>query len=281
MAQYASVPPTGWAGEVFADAVSFSGATLPVPVDLVAVDSQSSFFDREYCFANAYQGILGLGIASAGYAGTTDYPDALADAGVPDMLAFSLCDDTGTMWLGGVPPVVGGLSDTPMVAGQRFYTVTATAGFVGDAGLGLQPSDWGAAFIDTGGSAIWLPRQAFDAVAAAIGQSPFFQSSFGDATAFFSTTSGCKATQMTDDEVNAQLPTLTLVFGDGVRVESLATRSYLRAQVPGCFLPALFPMPSGRGALPPIELGASFLRGKTVVIDRANQRVSFGAASCP
>jgi hypothetical protein len=46
-----------------------------------------------------------------------------------------------------------------------------------------------------------------------------------------------------------------------------------------CYRPGLFEMKS-RGALPLIELGATFLQSKIVVIDRANKRVGFGDAPC-
>jgi hypothetical protein len=176
-----------------------------------------------------------------------------------------------------------------MTSEPHFYTLTVSGGLVGDAGLfgdagqPLQPADWGAGFVDTGGTALWLPSAPFNAVTAALAQSAAFQSVFGDPAAFFSTSTPCRHVSQTAAALDAMLPALTLLFGDdgGVAVQSTATQSYLRPQSPGCYLPALYEMTGSRGALPPIELGAPFLRGKTVVIDRARQRIGFGPATCP
>jgi hypothetical protein len=286
-AQYASMPPTGWSGEVYEAPVLIVGAPFAVPLDLVAIDMQSNFFTQQLCHSNGYQGILGLGRGAVAFAGTNTYPDALADAGVPDVLTFALCDSSGTLWLGGPPDA--SVQYTPMTAEPHFYTLTVSGGLVGDAGLTgdagqpLQPQDWGGGFVDTGGTALWLPTVPFNAVISALGQSAAFQSVFGDPAAFFSTSTPCRIVTKSAAELDAMLPPLTLLLGDdgGVAVSSPATQSYLRPQSPGCYLPALYEMTGSRGALPPIELGAPFLRGKTVVIDRARQRIGFGPATCP
>jgi hypothetical protein len=284
---YASVPPTGWSGEVYADSALIVGAPFAAPIDLVAIDTQSNFFTNQLCHANGYQGILGLGRGSVAFAGTTDYPDALADAGMPDVLTFALCDSSGTLWLGGPPDA--SVQYTPMTSEPHFYTLTVSGGLVGDAGLlgdagqPLQAQDWGGGFVDTGGTALWLPSVPFNAVIAALGQSAAFQATFGDPATFFLPGTPCRIVARTTAELDAMLPTLTLLLGDdgGVAVQSSATQSYLRPQTTGCYLPALYEMTGSRGALPPIELGAPFLRGKTVVIDRARQRIGFGPATCP
>lgn len=55
-----------WSGEIFADTVGLGGGSPDVPVSIVSITSQHSFF-----FGNEYQGILGVGPEALLETGTT------------------------------------------------------------------------------------------------------------------------------------------------------------------------------------------------------------------
>lgn len=289
-ATYASVPPVGWSGEVYGETLAMKASEVPgARVDLVSIDAETGFFDNEYCGENAYQGILGLGRSAVALPGTSGYLDDLAHAGSPDVFAFRLCPSGGQMWLGGFDSKLTP-AYTPMTSDKSFYTVILSDLKIDETSLGLPPTAYGRAFVDTGGSALWLPHDAFGAATGAIGKSAKFAELFGAAASFFRVDNDlCTPVTASKAELDAALPPLTLVFGSGgadgaVSVPSPATESYLHAVDDGfgtvCYRPALFEM-SGRGKLPPVELGASILQGKLVVVDRANARIGFASAPCP
>jgi hypothetical protein len=278
---------TGWSGEIFAESVLIAGAPAAVALNLVAIKSQSDFFDTERCGMNSYEGIFGLGRTSIELKNTTGYLDALVATGTPDLLSFELCGRSGQLWLGGVNDAIADeVAYTPMTDEPHFYTVVMSDLKVDSQAVGITAADLGSTFVDTGGSAFWLPTSAFTKVTTAIGENATFQQLFGDPSVFFSpSTPNCISTTKTEDELNELLPPLTLVFGSdpAIVVQSLATDSYLlttNRAGPSCYWPALFEMTGDRGALPAIELGAAILKSKTTVIDRANKRIGFGPARC-
>ncbi|HEY0252422.1 MAG TPA: pepsin-like aspartyl protease, partial [Kofleriaceae bacterium] len=84
-----------WKGEVFEDAAAM--ASLPgVPLDFASITSQTGFFQGPL-----FQGILGLGPDGLLLPHTTSYISKLFAAGMTQELAFQMCPDDGTMWLGG------------------------------------------------------------------------------------------------------------------------------------------------------------------------------------
>jgi hypothetical protein len=269
----------GWSGEIYEDTVTLGDAS-PVRVKFVDIESQSGFFSDVWCGVRSNEGILGLGPSNLLLGGTTSYLDQLKQAGSADVFSFQLCGTSGTLWLGGLDAQYAP-TYTPMVAGQRFYTVVVSSIDVGGTSLGLPASDYGNAFVDTGGDALWLPQPAFDAATVAIGSDENFKTMFGSASSFFSTSSGCKSIKETSAELDAMLPRLSLTFGSGIVVDAPATSSYLM-EFAGCgYKAALFTRGAATQGLPGIELGASFLRDKITVIDRAQQRIGFAKGSCP
>ena len=276
---------SGWSGEIYEDSVVIDGFSQTVPLDLVAITTQTDFFISG---AFPYEGILGLGPSGGLVDGTTSYLDQIvAHAGADDVFAIHVCPGVGHLWLGGydpsfseTPPVF-----TPMIGDPYYYIVNVSEVQVNGTSLGLPQSVYGSAMLDTGGAGIWLPDVAYAAVVAAIGQSSAFVQEFGDAETFFANAKSFTTTR-TKAELDAALPPLTFAFGSNptVTLQMPATESYLWPYVykgVNRYLPALAVIDSwftDQGYQ--YYLGPAFLTGKVTVHDRRNQRVGFAHAPC-
>ena len=129
-----------------------------------------------------------------------------------------------------------------------------------------------------------LPPEAFATVSNAIVSSAGFQSAFGvdaggpDAgTSFFSQTSNCATTTLSKAQLDASLPSLTLVFGSTspISVTAVATEAYLVPCADGVWCPALVPLVPDAGYPFVASIGAPLLRSNVVIFDRANSRIGF------
>jgi hypothetical protein len=286
------------AGELYADNAQVAGAPT-VPVNLLAVTKSAGFFGGRNAICNTDQGILGLAPPSPG---ESDYFTQLVGLrGVANVFAVGLCDTTGSLWLGGYPPsaATGDPQFTPM-DDSRLYYVQLTGFEVARTALTVPSTSYGSVVVDTGDPMLRLPGDAFQAVTAAIASNPEFQSLFGGADWFSSSTQlpTCKASGMTAAQLDASLPTLTLTFGSGpsISVEARATSSYLQAQNSGgatVWCPGLVPLATatasgGSGSDAGAQgsnavgiVGDSFLRSSVVIFDRQNSRMGFAPHACP
>jgi hypothetical protein len=282
-----------WTGEIYQDSVSL-GTSLTAPTKLVAIGSQTNFFEPLMCDSKSggMQGIVGFGPSAAAVAGTNGFFDQyVATNNVPDVFATELCDTTGTLWLGGFDPtaMMGPVQYTPLaadVSSTYYYTVNLASitlnGTNVPVGSGAQLPD---SVVDTGTSVFILNATAYNALTAALQGDGMFQQLFG--ASFFpavnSQTPACKTLTQTKAQLDAALPELTLNFGSspGIAVKAVATESYLFSY-DGQWCSALFGADSN--TLGPIAgiMGSPVLRSNIVVFDRAQKRIGFAPhAACP
>jgi hypothetical protein len=279
-----------WSGEVYEDTVA-AGPEPAVSLRLVAIDSQSQFFQSTQCdsASGGFQGVLGLGPSAAALSGTDGYLDRLVAAGqVPDVFALWLCDAGGTLWVGGWDPAA--VTATPSYTRQLpslrgyYYGVSLSAVDVAGTRVPVPAGRYTESVIDAGSTAFVLPTAAFDAVTAAIAGSPGFASVLGRAgAAWFSRLDNCRTLTQSKAELDALLPPLGLVFGDApdAPVRAAATESYL-VEYQGQWCPALYALDPSRDLPIAAILGSPVLRSNVVVFDRSNQRIGFAPhAACP
>jgi hypothetical protein len=130
--------------------------------------------------------------------------------------------------------------------------------------------------IDTGNPLLDLPAGVFAKVTDAIASSPAFRTLFGGAD--WLSGASCTSVGMTQADLDAVLPSLTLTLGSSspIAVQTSATRSYLQLQAGTggqTWCPAI--IGSGGG------IGAAFLRSSVVIFDIQNQRLGFAPHTCP
>ncbi len=117
-AKYVSAPVIGQLGEMGVESVpGLAGAPAAVPVNLVAIKSQSDFFDSERCDARTRSRASSNSAETASsLTKTTGYlDDGLQPVVIPDLLSFEPGGRSGQLWLGGVNDVIeDDVAYTPM-----------------------------------------------------------------------------------------------------------------------------------------------------------------------
>jgi hypothetical protein len=282
-----------WTGEVFQDSVGFA-SDPSVPVKFVAIDTQSMFFRPGVsCGASAsgYQGIIGFDRASAAVMGTNAFFDQFVAAkGIPDVFATQLCDNGGTLWLGGYDTnaATGAPQYTPFTtdaASSYYYTVDlqtiAVNGTTASVPITGQIND---TVVDTGTTAFILATNAFNSLTTAIAGTPGFTQTFGagaGGAAWFSSQQPCGAPGATKAQIDAAMPGLTLTFGGGVTLQMPASESYL-VSFGGYWCSLMIAAPSSAQFPLAALMGSPMLRSYITVFDRAGGRVGFVPhAACP
>jgi len=101
-----------WQGEVYQDNVNM-GASPAAPVEFIAVTEAQELFVAGGCSSasGGNQGLIGFSPPGALVYGTTNFfTDLVAATGMPSVFATELCDNGGTLWLGGYDPaaIAGG-----------------------------------------------------------------------------------------------------------------------------------------------------------------------------
>lgn len=257
---------------------------------------QNNFFRASTCSgataASAYQGILGLAPQSGASAGTTAFLDAAvtANALVYDAFAIGLCDRGGRIWLGGYDPasVAAPPVFTPMLSPSKagnYYGIAIDDLALGADSLGQSSFALGAALVDSGTSGLYLPLQAYAALAAGLLGNPNFTALFGRNTLFARSASACAAPSqnLSPQQIDAALPPLRLTLprvgsGETVTLSLSASQSYLTAAQQNTSAGTRYAYCTG--AYPTARttvLGAAALRGLVVVFDRSAGQVGFAA----
>ncbi len=280
-----------WSGEIYEDTVAV-GPTPGAPVQFVAIDTQSQFFEPVTCDSKvgSMQGILGFGPSAAAVSGTDAFFDQLvATSHVANVFATELCDTGGTLWLGGYDPTFTTAAPqyTPLAASlvsTYYYAVDLESITVAGTSVPVSTPEFADSVVDTGTSIFILPTSAFTPLTAAITATPAFEQIFGAGqSAWFSNPDNCISLTQTKAELDAMLPPLTLVFGSGpsISVQASATESYLEAYE-GLWCPSIYSMAPGPDFPLAAILGSPVLRSNIVIFDRANQRIGFAPhTACP
>jgi hypothetical protein len=274
--QYAS---GSWTGEVYQDTVTV-GPSPSVALKFAAIQSQDQFFEPVECDSKSggTQGIIGLGPAGAAVDGTNGFLDVLlmSNTSMQNVFATELCDNNGTLWLGGYDPAftTGAAQYTPLDPNYAdfAYAINFDSITVNGTTTKVATGQYTSAIVDTGTSVFILPTAVLNAVSASIATNATFKSLFGSAE-FLQQPGSCASITQTKAELDASLPPLTLTFGS-ISIQAAPTESYL---VPfgGQWCSAMDANdPSADFPIIGI-LGAPILRSNVVIWDRAQKRVGF------
>ena len=264
-----------WTGEIFEDSAAI-GTGPQVKLDFAAISSDGGFFNR-----GAYAGIIGLGPDALLIAGTSSYISAAVGGGLKGQLAFELCPDAGTMWLGGfdashaaAAPAFTPLSTSPFFG--AYYPVNVAGVSIDGADTGITQAQMGPTIVDTGTSITFMPKPVINTLIAKISATSGYKAAFGTQAL---TDGGCVSTSMTAAQIDASLPKFAISFpkttgGTGAPIELPATQSYLAQQGGGfCFTISdasqLF-----QGATASL-IGDTMLTGMITVIDVSKKQVGF------
>jgi hypothetical protein len=268
-------------------------------VRLVEIQNENQFFYPFTCGSSAepFQGIVGFAPGPDAIPGTNGYfDDLVAKTKLPDVFATQLCDPDGYLWLGGYDPahVTAPPQYTPYSGSANessSYVVDMEQVSIDGVSYTVPMGSYTDTILDTGNSEFFLPPQVFDPVVSAIVDSEGFRDAFGadaggpDAGGgFFSMTSNCATTTQTAAQLDATLPTITLVFRGtpSVSVTAKATEAYLVPVGGGAWCPGLLPLAPDEDYPFVASLGAPILRSSVVIFDRAHSRIGFAPhGACP
>lgn len=261
---------SSWQGEIFKDSSSI-GEGPAVDLAFASITSDKGFF-RGFGFA----GIIGLGPSTLLEPHTTSYMEGAISAGMTGQMAFELCPDGGTMWLGGFDQdhAGGDVQFTPVVSGFPYYGVNVGGATVGGAAA-ADGSDFGPAIIDTGTSISFVPSGVIDGLTGAITASDGYKSVFGSQPL---TDMGCvNATAgVSAADIDDALPKLGMTFQGGHEIGIPATKSYLLQQGANqyCFVFSDSTALTG-GQFTASLFGDTLLTGMITVVDVDAQKIGF------
>lgn len=263
-AQYGS---GSWNGKVFEDGAVL-GTRPSVALDFASITSQSMFFQP----GNLYQGLMGFGPDAALTPNTTSYLTKSIAAGMKGQIAFQMCPDKGTMWLGGFDPNAATTAPafTPYNAATPYYLVN-----VGGAGLGstsVNGSDFGPTVVDTGTTQTLVPTAAFTALTNAIKGSSGYASVFGSQVL---KEQAELTTTMSSAQIDQALPPLSITFAGGTAMSIPATRSYLLSEGGGKYAYMLGDSSSLTGGQKLSIVGNTLLGGMLVIFDVDQKKIGF------
>ncbi|HET9992918.1 MAG TPA: pepsin-like aspartic protease [Kofleriaceae bacterium] len=258
-----------WKGEVFEDAATMGGRPA-VALDFASITSQTGFFQGP-----GFQGILGLGPDGLLLPYTTSYLTKLIAAGMTGEVAFQLCPDNGTMWLGGfdAAAATAAPSFTPLSSAAPYYIVNVGAASVAGT-ASLTGADFGPTIVDTGTTLTYVPTAVVTAVVNGIKGSTGYTSAFGTQTL---ADGACLTTTMTSTQLDAALPPLSLSFAGATTPISIpATRSYLFDQGGGQYCFTFSDSSHLFGSAQKVSLfGNTLLAGMLTVIDVDHKQIGF------
>jgi Eukaryotic aspartyl protease len=277
---------TGWMGEIYQDTINLGSGSPDATFNLVDISTQvvsggeSGFFDGE----NDYQGILGMGPPENAEPDTGAYFDTITTkSGVDALMAFELCDDGGTMWLGGFDETHAGsaVQYTPILpisTNNAFYSIDITSMSLNGTNVGMGSDAFQEPVLDTGTTFYYLPTNVAQALTAAINASPAFQTMFPSQTLDVEAQdiSCVSATGVTDDMVDAMLPPLqfsvpNIAGGADISFSVAPLESYLFDGGNGQFCLGIGDGGDQFGGV----LGDQFLQAFVSVIDLANNQIGF------
>jgi hypothetical protein len=280
---------TGWMGEIYEDTLGLGSGSPDATFNIVDISTQvvgsqgmAGFFDGE----NDYQGILGMGSPENAEPDTGAYFATITAAGVAGTMAFELCDDGGTMWLGGYDEThaQAAAQYTPLLpinANENpFYSIDITSMSLNGTNVGMGSAAFQEPIVDTGTTFFYLPTNVESALIAAINASPAFQTLFPSTTLQDDpngTGIGCTGTSsVTDAMVDAMLPPLVFTVpneagGADISFSVNALESYMFDGGQGQFCLGI----ANGGPEDGATLGDQFMQAFVTVIDVANQRVGF------
>jgi Eukaryotic aspartyl protease len=288
---------SSWSGPIYADSVGLGSGSPSVSIDLVEITTasvNSSMTTAFFTGGNDCQGILGLGPSGNAIAGTTGYMPAVMKAGVTNVFAFKLCDNTGsnagTMWLGGDGSPESDVVYTPLVAisnNNPYYAINVDGMSLGGTSIvASAASTFAQPVLDTGTSLFYVPTTVFNAFQTALEASSGFKTLFGSNTfATSGNNAGCLTdASVTDAQVESMLPSLTLSLPNvtsgqaDVTIQASALDTYFYDGGGGQFCLAI--QDGGPPTQDPSTFGDAFLQAFLTIVDVQGGRVGFATTSC-
>jgi hypothetical protein len=282
-----------WTGEIYSDSVKLVGLGASQDMNFAAIDSQSGFFKDGGCAFGARpfapQGIVGFGPPGLARPGTDAFLSKLTVMGATlDVFAVEFCSWGGQLMLGGVDPHKGQLTGpatyTPLVI-SRYYTASLTDMKLSGESLGFGANDFATTVVDTGTSVLALPSAVFKSLSSKIDGSAAFVKAFDGKVGWFGTTT-CLSSSLTPEQIDSELPTLTLSFpgtdGGSVSLTLKATDSYLPFTTSDetYYCSGIYENTDGAEAR--TILGTSAMLGHVVIFDLAGGRLGFAPQDfCP
>jgi aspartyl protease len=272
---------SGWSGEIYKDAVGLGQGSPSVPVDVVAMTRQRQFF-----YQNQYQGIFGLGAPENAEPSTGAYFDIAAQAGLTPVMAFELCPDGGTMWIGGFDATrtADAPRYTPLIpisGNQPFYAIDISSMSIGGTVVGTGAATFQQPVVDTGTTYFYLPTGVETAVINAINSSTGFKALFGASAQVQDdpndTGIGCvTAAGVTGAMVDASLPPMTIAMpavggGTDVTVSVKPLQSYMYDAGGGKFCLGI----GDGGTQDATTMGDQIMQAFVTIIDLQHQQVGW------
>jgi hypothetical protein len=273
-----------WSGKVYEGAISLAPKTK-ASVKFVAIQEHERFFVDQTCGSKSggIQGIIGFGHPLGAARGTTGFFDRfVAETKSPDIFATELCDEGGTLWLGGYDGARSTAAPkyTPLLSGVfTYYAVRLASIEVDGTQVPVATTRYPRTAVDTGASVFLLPSAAFTPLTKAIASSASFKALVGEEASWFDNPDGlsCKKLATTKEELDAKLPPLTLTFGteaDAIEVQATPTESYL-ANYEGRWCSTLVAFDPSPDLPIASVMGAPVMRSNIVIFDRENERIGF------
>ena len=275
---------SGWTGEIYTDNVSLGQGTPSLSMAITNIsDNLMQFFFE----ANGYQGILGMGAPALALPHTGTYFNLAEQSGAVPAMAFELCTDDGTMWLGGFDATKAASAPVyttllPISPAQPFYSLDVSSMSLGSTKV-ASATDFrtsaGSPIFDTGTTRFYTSQAAVTTTLATVNALPSFKTLFGGKQlgTLEADNHGC-ITQagVTAAMVDAMLPALTFTFPStvtgaaDVSVSVPATDSYILDVGDNQWCLGIDANPDGTTIL-----GDWFLRGFVSILDLENQQVGF------
>ena len=290
-----------------------AGGSLPIDITFATIDTSNNFVGNDSCGVsqaarNWHQGIIGFAYPAIAV-GATDawFTKYVAATGVANEFTIQMCvtssgQTSGNLWLGAYDHdyVAGQFTYIPIVAEEHYnvYLNAIAVNSQSDGGssstLPYDSSTYGpcndltgntyCAVIDSGTTFLSLPATPLAALIAAIRQDAAYQSVFGGSDLL--STGRCYSTNSfaSQDELNAQLPTLSFSFGatssskGSVPITINAVNGYIVVSYDGNGNAYYCSGLGSTGANAAI-LGYSFMTQFTVRHDIANSQIGFAPTS--
>jgi len=272
---------SGWSGEIYKDVVGLGHGSPDLQVDFASMTRQRQFF-----YENQYQGIFGLGAPENAEPNTGSYFDIATKAGLTGVMAFELCPDGGTMWLGGFDASKASAAPlyTPLIPisdNQPFYAIDISGMSIGGTVVGTGAATFQEPVVDTGTTYFYLPTGVETAVIDAINASTGFKALFGS-TAHLQddpndTGIGCATMAgVTGAMVDASLPPMTITMpgvggGADVTVSVKPLQSYMYDAGGGKFCLGI----GDGGTQDATTMGDQIMQAFVTIIDVQHQQVGW------
>ena len=265
---------SGWSGPIYSDTVGLGNGTPSLTLDLVDITLQKQFFES----GNDYQGILGLGPQQLALPNTTGYLPAAATAGLPDVFAFELCDDDGTLWIGGdgAPQSPQRTPLVPISASNPLYRINVNGMSLGNTVIASNASaNFHQPVLSSGTSLFYVPTPYYNAFKTVLQSSAEFKSLFGAGT--LSNMDCITNANVTDTQIDSVLPHISLSLpsltnvATNVTIQASALDTYLYNAGGGQYCLAI----QDAGTSNPSTFGIAFLQAFHTVIDVSGGSVGF------